>query len=59
MIETERLILRGWQESDRAPFAAMGQDPEVMTLRPELAFDHPGVPDSNPLQPHIVYVKDA
>lgn len=30
MIETERLKLRGWMESDLASFHAMGQDPEVM-----------------------------
>lgn len=30
MIETERLVLRGWRASDVAPFHAMGQDPEVM-----------------------------
>lgn len=30
MIETERLILRPWRDADRAPFAAMGRDPEVM-----------------------------
>lgn len=30
MIETERLILRGWRESDVDPFHAMGNDPEVM-----------------------------
>ena len=40
MIETERLILRGWQESDRAPFHAMGQDDRVMaTLGPLLWRD--------------------
>lgn len=30
MIETDRLILRGWRAADIAPFHAMGQDPEVM-----------------------------
>jgi RimJ/RimL family protein N-acetyltransferase len=28
--ETERLLLRPWRESDRAPFAAMNADAEVM-----------------------------
>lgn len=40
MIDTERLHLRRWRFSDRAPFAAMNADPEVMeffpsTLTPE------------------------
>lgn len=30
MIETARLLVRPWQDSDRAPFAAMCADPEVM-----------------------------
>ena len=30
MIETGRLILRGWQAEDRDPFLAMGQSPAVM-----------------------------
>ncbi|WP_353203446.1 GNAT family N-acetyltransferase [Sphingomonas sp.] len=30
MIETGRLILRGWREADIAPFYAMGQDADVM-----------------------------
>ena len=33
---TERLILRPWRESDRAPFAAMNADPEVMTYFPAI-----------------------
>lgn len=34
--ETERLILREWQDSDLAPFARMGQDVEVMEFFPSL-----------------------
>lgn len=30
MIRTDRLVLRRWRESDRAPFTAMNADPEVM-----------------------------
>ncbi len=38
--ETERLILRQWQESDIAPFAEMNSDPEVMKYFPKiLSFD--------------------
>lgn len=34
MIETERLILRGWTEEDREPLAAMHADPDVMERYP-------------------------
>ena len=34
MLETERLILRRWQPRDRAPFAALNADPEVMDFPP-------------------------
>jgi RimJ/RimL family protein N-acetyltransferase len=38
MIVTDRLVLRPWRDADRAPFAAMGQDAEVMRyLGPLLA----------------------
>jgi RimJ/RimL family protein N-acetyltransferase len=30
MIETARLVLRGWRDEDRAPFAEMGRSPAVM-----------------------------
>jgi RimJ/RimL family protein N-acetyltransferase len=30
VLETSRLRLRGWRESDLAPFAALNDDPEVM-----------------------------
>ena len=36
MIETARLILRPWRDHDRAAFAAMGADPEVMAHFPAL-----------------------
>ncbi|KKC27131.1 GNAT family N-acetyltransferase [Sphingomonas sp. SRS2] len=40
MIETERLVLRGWVEADKAPFHAMGNDPAVMEyLGPPLGHD--------------------
>ncbi|NUO90089.1 MAG: GNAT family N-acetyltransferase [Dermatophilaceae bacterium] len=29
-MRTERLLLRGWTDHDRAPFAAINADPEVM-----------------------------
>ncbi len=34
MIETDRLILRPWADADRAPFAAMNEDPAVMEFMP-------------------------
>ena len=33
-LETDRLILRGWEERDVAPFAAMNADPKVMEYVP-------------------------
>ena len=30
VLETPRLVLRGWRESDHAPFAALNDDPAVM-----------------------------
>ena len=30
VLETERLVLRRWQERDKQPFAALNADPEVM-----------------------------
>ena len=29
-LSTDRLLLRGWRDDDRAPFAALNADPEVM-----------------------------
>ena len=36
LIETERLFLRGWRESDLEPFRAINSDPEVMEHFPSL-----------------------
>ena len=36
VLETERLILRRWKESDRGPFARMNADPRVMEHFPAL-----------------------
>lgn len=36
-LRTERLLLRPWRESDRAPFAAMNADPNVMEHFPALS----------------------
>jgi ribosomal-protein-alanine N-acetyltransferase len=35
MMRTERLVMRGWRETDREPFAALNADPEVMEHFPE------------------------
>lgn len=35
-VDTERLRLRQWRESDRLPFAAMNADPQVMEFFPAL-----------------------
>ncbi len=34
MLETKRLILRDWKDSDRAPYAALNADPKVMKYMP-------------------------
>jgi RimJ/RimL family protein N-acetyltransferase len=34
-IRTDRLFMRRWRESDRAPFAALNGDPETMRFFPE------------------------
>lgn len=35
-LETDRLVLRSWQESDVEPFCALNADPHVMHFFPEL-----------------------
>ena len=36
MIGTERLVLRPWRDADRAPFAALNADPDVMAHFPDV-----------------------
>jgi RimJ/RimL family protein N-acetyltransferase len=36
-LRTERLLLRPWRDSDRAPFAAMNADPKVMEHFPAVS----------------------
>jgi ribosomal-protein-alanine N-acetyltransferase len=48
-IETDRLILRGWRETDREPFARMNSDRRVMEFFPALLSDE----ESNGLVDHI------
>lgn len=35
-LRTGRLLLRGWRESDRGPFAALNADPQVMEFFPSV-----------------------
>jgi len=36
VLATERLVLRGWTDRDKAPFAALNADPRVMELFPSV-----------------------
>jgi len=36
VLATDRLVLRGWTDADKAPFAAMNADPRVMELFPSV-----------------------
>ncbi len=43
LLATDRLVLRPWLDEDRAPFAELNADPEVMRY-----FPRPGVRDRIP-----------
>jgi RimJ/RimL family protein N-acetyltransferase len=34
-LRTDRLLMRRWQDSDRAPLAELNADPEVMRFHPK------------------------
>jgi RimJ/RimL family protein N-acetyltransferase len=36
LLATDRLVLRGWTDADKAPFATMNADPRVMELFPSV-----------------------
>jgi RimJ/RimL family protein N-acetyltransferase len=40
-IRTDRLLMRRWLESDRAPFAALNADPETMRFFPRRLTERP------------------
>ena len=59
-LRTERLRLRGFEEADRAPFAAMNADRRVMerigmTHDPTDDFDHPIYLGNDRIRPHVLY----
>ena len=57
-LETERLVLRPWEERDREPLIALQTDPEVRRFCPTVTagdFDHPRVPPDSALRPHVLY----
>ena len=35
-METERLLLRGWQDDDFGPFSKLNGDPDVMEFFPDV-----------------------
>lgn len=52
-IETERLILRDWQESDLEPFAALNQDARVMDFFPSLRSYKESIDSMQKMDGHI------
>ena len=50
---TERLLLRPWRATDRAPFAALNADAKVMRHVDD--FDHPLLPPGHALLRHRRY----
>lgn len=53
IIQTERLGLRDWKASDKEPFIAMNQDPEVMEFFPSLKTAEETISLIDRLQKHI------
>lgn len=56
-VRTSRLLLRAWREADRAPYAALNADPEVMRHDRRRDFDHPLLPDWSE-RGHVLYCID-
>jgi RimJ/RimL family protein N-acetyltransferase len=59
-LETPRLILRSWHDSDIDPWVELSADPRVMerlgmTRDPADDFDNPYVAAGHPLRRHVLY----
>jgi len=54
ILETERLILRRWRESDKSPFARLNADPRVMEFMPKIL----SVDESNRLIDRIEHFEE-
>jgi RimJ/RimL family protein N-acetyltransferase len=59
-IETKRLLLRPWRDADLEPFAELNADPRVMErigMHHAVAedFDHPRIPEGDPMRRHLLY----
>ena len=62
ILETERLRLRTWKESDKTPYFQLNQDPKVTEFLPRSItqdeathFLHPKLATTHPLAPHVLY----
>ena len=53
MLETERLLLRRWKDTDRGPFAAMNADPRVMEFFPDTLTREESDPFSENIEAHF------
>jgi len=53
VIETGRLLLREWKQSDREPFAAMNADPRVMQFMPTILTHEESAAVSERIEAHF------
>ncbi|MBL8821877.1 MAG: GNAT family N-acetyltransferase [Planctomycetia bacterium] len=53
-LDTERLILRPWRDSDRVPFAALNADPKVMEFFPSVLTRQESDAQADRIEDHFV-----